>query len=141
MEKPETKGSKEKAETEEKSTLEGALFPILIAGCLLFILIDQPLASGICFIAAALLFLARAANKTAGFAKATGQVLVTGIKADVGKAEGSHPDPAILRRGIENAADLAGQQANAPDKYRFKRKAGLGEAGNKLIETFKKIFK
>lgn len=123
--------------------LNWSIFLSLIAATLAFIFLDQPLPAGLCALAAFIIALAKAGKKTVKAAKVTGQVFSSGVREDVSKAEGAEPDAAIFVKGVENAGDLTAQQLHAKDKQRFKYKGigAVGEACNRLVDSFKRLFK
>ncbi len=116
---------------------------LLVAATLFFVLIDQAVLAGLCILAALFIALANFFGKAGKVTKSTGKALTKGMGEQAGKAEAESPDSSVLEEGIGNAADLAGHQAFAPDKYQFKFKGlgALGEASQRLIDWFKKAFK
>jgi len=125
---------------------------VLLAVALFFVFIDQALLAGLCFVAACFFFLARFLSKTGHVAKSAGKGLAKGVKEDFEKADTSSPDFSVAEEGFRNMADIAGQQMYAGykpkkpfigDSYQFKFKGlgALADASQKLIDTFKKVFR
>jgi len=125
---------------------------MLIALAMFFVYLDQGLAAGLCFIAAVAMLAARLLSKTGHAAKSVGEGLAKGVREDVSKAETGHPDFSVAKEGIENAVDLAGQQMYAgynrkkpyigdQHQFKFKGLGAFGEAAQKIIDTFGKVFK
>ena len=85
------------------------IFLSLLALALAFVYIDEPLAAGICVLAAFFLAFASTGKKTAKGGKATAKSLSLGVAEEVEKSEGTYPDSGVFVEGIRNAGDLAGQ--------------------------------
>jgi len=120
---------------------------------ILFIAIDLPLAAGLCFVAAGFIAAIRLLAGTGKAVKTVSKGATKGMWTGLSKAETAGPAFDVGKEGLDNAADLVGQQAFAGsqkdgrkivgDQYQFKFK-GLGRlagASQKLIDSFKKIFK
>jgi len=130
-------------------------FLAFVAAAMFFVFVDQGLLAGLCAIAAILIAVARIASKTGKTARETGKALTKNIGKELSEAETGFPDKSILEEGAKNAADLAGQQLMAgsirntksrkfaKDNYQFKFKGlgSVGEACQRLIDGFKKVFK
>lgn len=128
------------------------IFLSLAAIGLFFALINQALLSGLFFLGAFLYLLTAFLLGTGKAAKGTAKVLTKGMHSELEKADTTALDGSVLEAGVKNAADLAGQQLYAGkndakpyigDNYQFKYK-GTGAAGDafqRLIDTFKKLFK
>jgi len=120
-----------------------AYFLTFIAAGLFFILVDQALLAGLCFLAALLVLATKLFTGTAHVTKTTAGALTKGMKEEVSKAETTHPDSTVLEEGVQGAANLAGQQLYAPDTHQFKLKgfSAIGAACQKIVDLFKKTFK
>ena len=125
---------------------------MLIALAMGFVYFDQGLLAGLSFIVGCLALLGTVLSKSGRAVKVAGKGLVKGVREDVSKADTGHPDFSVVKEGVENMADLAGHQAYAGRKqgkpyidgshqFKFKGLGSLSTASQKLIDTFKKVFK
>ena len=112
----------------------------LFAAAAFFAAIDQAFLAGICVIAALFILVSRILTKSKSTAKSVGKELIGEIGEDVKKIGPAGIDAGVAMEGVQNMADLAGQQANAPDTHQFKFR-GIGEASQRFIDYFKKVFK
>ena len=120
-----------------------AVLLLLIAAGLFFVWIDQALAAGLFLIAALLVAAFWLLKGTGKAARETAGAMTKGMAEEAAKAETQSPESSLLKEGVENAGQLAGQQAFAPDTHQFKLKGfgAIGEACERLAERFKKAFK
>ncbi len=125
---------------------------MLIALAMTAVYFDQALIAGVCFVGGCIALLGTVFSKGGAVAKEAGKGLVKGVREDVSKADTGHPDFSVVKEGVENMADLAGHQAYAGRKqgkpyidgshqFKFKGLGSLSTASQKLIDTFKKVFK
>lgn len=115
----------------------------LVAACLFFVLVEQPLLAGLALIAAVFCAVSWFLSKGWGTSKAVGKGFVKGIPEQVSGAEPSGPGLSIAEEGLGNAAGVAGQQLYARDsqQLRFKGVGSVRGACERLIELFGKAFK
>ncbi len=123
-------------------SLPGSVFLFLVVLALLFVAVDLPLGAGLCILAAFFIAVVKAGSGTAAAGKAIGKTLAAGVRQDVSKAKGAVPDTSVFVKGFENAGELTAQQLHAPDTHQFKYKGigAVGEACQRMIEYFKKLF-
>ena len=119
------------------------IFLALLALALAFVYIDEPLAAGICVLAAFFIAFASTGKKTAKGGKATAKSLSQGVMEEVEKSDGTYPDGGVFVEGIRNAADLTGQQMFAKDgqEFRYKGHGASVGAAERIMAYFKKLFR
>ncbi|MCX6799118.1 MAG: hypothetical protein NTW59_03420 [Candidatus Diapherotrites archaeon] len=123
--------------------LNAVVFLGLLALGAVFILVEQPLPAGLCWIAAIAVAITKAWHGTAKAGNELGKTLSAGVREEAEKAEGSTPDESVFVEGIRNAGDIVGQQAFSPDRKRFKYKGhgASASAAGRLMAYFNKLFK
>ncbi len=130
-----------------------AFFLALVAAGVFFVVVEQGFFAALFFLAALFLFIARAIVGTGKAAKATVGGGTKGMWLESAEAKTSGPAFGVMEEGVKNAADMAEQQLVAGEKakghnfrgdqyqFRFKGWGVLGEACQKLIDSFHKVFK
>ncbi len=114
---------------------------VLIAAGLFFILINQGLLAILCIIAAILIAIAGFFSKTKSTVERIGKSGTKGMKEGLYETEQGIPDKAILDESVSGAGELSGMELGAPEGHKFKAVNNIGGAAEKIIETFKKVFK
>ncbi len=127
------------------------VFLVFIAAGLFFIYIDQALLAGLCLLAGLFAGIAWFLSGSYRASKSVVSGMTKGIPEQVSKADTGYPDSGILEESVKNAAGLTGQQMFAGRKkqpyrgdqhqFKFKGLGSVGEACQRLIDSFKKVFK
>ena len=114
---------------------------VLIAAGLFFILVDQALLAGLFLIAAVLAAIASFFGKAGYVAERVGKSGTKGMWKGLQEAETGQPDKAILEEAVSNAGEITGMEMGAPHTHKFKATGSIGDTANRLIDSFKKVFK
>ena len=95
----------------------------------------------LCLAAAILIAIAGFFSKTKTTINRVGKSGKKGMKKGLYEAETGHPDKSVLEDAVSGAGEISGAQVGASDAHKFKTTNNAGGAAEKIVETFKKVFK